>query len=117
MLNLDQVTPADVDHIASLSNLEYLELGDCSNSSGFLLKSITRLKKLKSLRIEKTLLGNNLGELRWLSCLESLELIDVQLREGFGDGLVKMQTLKKLLIIPIYKDEASFSCCHVVTRS
>ena len=37
--------------------------------------------------------------------LQNLELIDVQLSEGFGDGLVKMQALKKLLVIPVYKDE------------
>ena len=34
-----------------------------------------------------------------------MELIDVQLKEGFGEGLVKMQSLKKLLVIPVYKDE------------
>ena len=39
--------------------------------------------------------------------LENLELIDVQLKEGFGEGLVKMQSLKKLLVIPVYKDEVS----------
>ena len=37
--------------------------------------------------------------------LQNLELIDVQLSEGFGNGLVKMQALKKLLVIPVYKDE------------
>ena len=41
--------------------------------------------------------------------LENLELIDVQLREGFGEGLVKMQSLKKLLVIPVYKDEVRYA--------
>ena len=31
----------------------------------------------------------------------------MQLKEGFGEGLVKMQSLKKLLVIPVYKDEVS----------
>lgn len=102
------ITPEDALHIASLTNLTHLELGDCTkfgDSPSALFQSLGALKFLRSLRLEKSVLGIHLGELRWNTNLENLELIDVQLKEGFGDGLVRLQTLKKLLLIPIYKDE------------
>ncbi|TRY71707.1 hypothetical protein TCAL_04757 [Tigriopus californicus] len=104
------ITPGDVVHIASLTNLTHLELGDCTkfgDSPSALFQSLGALKQLKSLRLEKSVLGIHLGELRWNTNLENLELINVQLKEGFGDGLVRLQSLKKLLLIPIYKDEVA----------
>ena len=97
-----------MDHLTKLSNLTHLELGDCTGVPGDLLQSLsTSLDRLVSLRVERAphLAAENLGELRLLRGLQNLELIDVQLKEGFGEGLVKMQALKKLLLIPVYKDE------------
>lgn len=114
LLSLDRLTPPDLEHISSLSNLEHLELGDCAdlslNSSSTFLNKFASLKSLSSLRLEGAHLGNNLGDLRWLTKLEVLELIDVHLKEGFGDGLVKLQTIKYLLLIPDYKDEVIIMC-------
>eukprot|EP00095_Tigriopus_kingsejongensis_P000598 maker-scaffold95_size379157-snap-gene-2.34 protein:Tk00598 transcript:maker-scaffold95_size379157-snap-gene-2.34-mRNA-1 annotation:"f-box lrr-repeat protein 7" len=100
----------DVAPITSLTNLTHLELGDCSplgDSPSGLFQSISSLKKLKGLRLERSVLGIHLGELRWNTSLENLELIDVQLKAGFGDGLVRLQALKKLLLIPDYQDEVA----------
>jgi hypothetical protein len=107
LLGLDEITCSDVDHLTSLINLRHLELGDCNLAPPSLLQSLSGLKLLTKLRIERIHLGINLSELRWLHSLHSLELIDVQLKEGFGDGLVKMLSLNKLLIIPVYKDEVN----------
>lgn len=108
LISLERLSLSDLEHISVLSNLEHLELGDCAdlslNNSTFLNK-FAALKSLRSLRLEGAHLGNNLGDLRWLTKLEVLELIDVHLKEGFGDGLVKLQTVKHLLMIPVYKDE------------
>jgi hypothetical protein len=105
ILGLETVTAADLESFASLSALEHLELGNCSSAPVNLFQSVTALTKLRSLRLEGGLVGMNLGELRWLSNLEKLELIDVHLKEGFGDGLIRLQTLKKLLLIPYYTEE------------
>ena len=97
-------------HLTKLSNLTHLELGDCTGlvPSGDLLQTLgASLERLVHLRVERAphLAAEDLGELRLLRGLQNLELIDVQLKEGFGEGLVKMQALKKLLLIPVYKDE------------
>ena len=110
LLGLEDVKASDVDHLTKLSNLTHLELGDCTGlvPSGNLLQSLSAsLERLVHLRVERAphLAAEDLGELRLLRGLQHLELIDVQLREGFGEGLVKMQALKKLLLIPVYKDE------------
>ena len=93
-----------------LHNLENLELGDCGGadkSAPNFFQSLSALRLLTSLRLEGGLVGLNIGDLRWLSQLQKLELIDVHLKEGFGDGLVRIQTVKKLLLIPSYKDEVA----------
>ena len=109
LLGLEDVKASDVGHLTKLSNLTHLELGDCTGVPGDLLQSLSAsLERLVHLRVERAphlATAENLGELRLLRGLQNLELIDVQLKEGFGEGLVKMQALKKLLLIPVYKDE------------
>lgn len=106
MLNIDTLSAAALDSVASLSNLLHLELGDCSSCPpDQLFQSLAALKSLRGLRLEGGHVGLRLGELRWAAALQKLELVDVHLREGFGDGLVRLQMLKKLLLIPFYKDE------------
>ena len=93
--------------ISLFSNLQHLQLGDCSKVPDDFFHSIASLTMLSYIRLEKCSVGSSMAEFRWLGSLEKLELIDAQLREGFGDGLVKMQNLKKLLLIPSYTDEVT----------
>ncbi len=109
MLNLDSLSSSDVDALTSLSALSDLSLGDCSEAPQNLFQAVTALTALRTLRLEKARVGINLGELRWLGLLHRLELVDAQLKEGFGDGLVRLASLKQLLVIPAYKDEVSRS--------
>ena len=70
LLGLDDVKASDVDHLTRLSNLTHLELGDCTSVPEDLLKSLTSLKSLVNLRIERAPhLGENLGELRLLQVI------------------------------------------------
>ena len=70
LLGLEDVKASDVDHLTKLSNLTHLELGDCSSVPEDLLNSLTSLKSLVNLRIERAPhLGVNLGELRLLQVL------------------------------------------------
>ena len=45
-----------------------------------------------------------------VSRLENLELIDFELKVGFGKNFLRIQTLKKILLIPVYKDEVRTKC-------
>ena len=110
------MSPSDLLVISSFSNLEHLELGDCitaakANEGGAtnldLFQAISGLAKLRKLRLERCRVASDLGELRWLSQLEQLELVDVELREGFGQAGMRQlpPAIRKLLIIPVYKDE------------
>lgn len=121
---------SDLAVLPTLTRLSILELGDCSTvPTDDLLRAATSLSELTSLRLERARgVGAALGELRFLAALEKLELVDVALREGFGDGLVKLVSLRRVLLIPQYKDEVSnqniseisfrklFSRCFLTSR-
>jgi len=105
---LESFTAQDVEALSGLATLESLELGDCSSAPDDLFQSITALTNLKSLRLERPKDVNSaISELRWLGHLEALELVDAVLREGFGEGLGRVATLKRILLIPQYKDEVA----------
>ena len=57
---------------------------------------------ISRLRLEQGTIG---GEIGGLSRLEHLELIDFELKIGFSEGFAKLKLLKKILLIPNYKDE------------
>ena len=70
MLGLEDVKASDVDNLTKLANLTHLELGDCTSDPEDLLQSLTSLKSLVNLRVERAPhLGVNLGELRLLQVL------------------------------------------------
>ncbi len=76
-----------------------------------LFRACSGLNGLTSLRLEraKGVGGDELTQLSKVKGLEKLELVDVVLKEGFGGGLVKLTTLRRMLLIPLYKDEASWT--------
>ena len=55
--------------------------------------------------MERGRIGPEIGVLENLENLQNLELIDFELRVGFGQGFVKLKNLKKILLIPSYKEE------------
>jgi len=52
--------------------------------------------------LERGRIGDDVGA---IENLENLELIDFELKIGFGAGFVKLKMLKKVLLIPTYKEE------------
>ena len=52
--------------------------------------------------MERGRIGEDVGA---IENLENLELIDFELKIGFGAGFVKLKMLKKVLLIPTYKEE------------
>ncbi len=108
LLGVENLISEELSTLSTLKKLTSLELGDCAKMTEEVINAATSLQDLKSLRLEKAHgVGTVLGELRFLQ-LEKLELVDVVLKEGFGDGLVKLKSLKKVLLIPQYKDEVRF---------
>ena len=89
--------------------LQSLELGNCDKiDPSPLFDSLKSLKNLKYLRLEKGKFDVSIGEMKTLTHLRVLELIDFEMVQGFGKGLVELQNIRKLLLIPTYTDEVSF---------
>ena len=57
--------------------------------------------------MEKGKFNASIGELKHLTKLQDLELIDFEMVQGFGNGLVQLQNIRKMLLIPLYKDEVT----------
>ena len=93
---------------------QVLELGDCgqmqAGGSNLFGKLIPLSGRLKHLRLERANIGSDIGTLEHFEKLISLELIDVDLKGGFGQGFIKLRKLNKLMLIPSYRDEVR-NCC------
>lgn len=94
-----------------MTNLTYLELGDCQK--GFPFAKLLNIKGLKHLRLEKGDVSRSIGALEMLEHFEEMELIDVELRPGFGEGFIRMRKLRKLLLIPAYREEVILTYIYV----
>ena len=68
---------------------------------------IVKTHHLFRLRLERGRIGEEIGVLEKLENLQNLELIDFELKVGFGQGFIKLKSLKKILLIPTYKEEVS----------
>ena len=94
--------------ICQLGMLQSLELGNCDKiEPSSLFDTLKSLKSLKYLRLEKGKFDVSIGEMKNLTHLRVLELIDFEMVQGFGKGLVELQNIRKLLLIPTYTDEVS----------
>jgi hypothetical protein len=122
-LSLLSVSPEiDSNHleiISKLHQLESLELGNCKTYSksqfqGMPFSKLAALHKLNHLRIEKGDIGSEIGALESLRSFRSLELVNVELKEGFSDGLIRLKNLKSFLLIPSYKGESAAVNSEVV---
>ena len=97
------LTEADYDSIGILSNLEQIELGDCTFAPITLFKTLSDLSKLSRIRLEKGTVSENISKLERGDNLRQLELIDFHVEKGFKEGLKGLDNIRKLLIIPNYK--------------
>ena len=89
------------------TTFQVLELGDCTllQGGGLFSKLIPLSGHLKELRLERSIIGSDIGTLEHFDKLVSLELIDVELKAGFGQGFIKLRKISKLMLIPTYRDE------------
>ena len=106
LLSLQSLQMEHLQTIGQLKTLQSLELGNCDHiEPDSLFSSIQTFTHLKYLRLERGKFNDSIGELCNLNKLQTLELIDFEMVQGFGTGLVQLQKLRKFLLIPIYKDE------------
>ncbi|PSN55005.1 hypothetical protein C0J52_02318 [Blattella germanica] len=101
------------DVIGSLENLETLELGECCElPEEFGPETLTRLKKLERLRLEKVQ-GKDcptlsiLSGIAALSNLTHLELVNFDVKPGFDKELARCTNIRRLLMIPTYVTQSA----------
>lgn len=94
--------------IQSLHALRSLELGECSEFLNTFGSSVLiELKNLERLRLEKIqgscCNADLLASISKLEKLTDLELINIDVTDGFEDSLPKCQNIKRLMIVPVYQ--------------
>jgi len=114
LLTVTGLTEADYDCIGTLNNLEQVELGDCTDAPVTLFKTLSDLSNLTRIRLEKGTVTDNIAKLQRSDNLRYLEMIDFHVRPGFKEGLKGMNNVRKLLIIPTYKDEVASSNTQIL---
>lgn len=98
--------------IAELTNLESLDLGECTDfPKNFGSEILIKLKNLERLRLEK---GQGtchtfeiLEAVKDMTRLDQLELVNFDIKAGFDRALGVCQNIKKLLIIPTYISQSA----------
>lgn len=101
-----------IDVIKSLTKLQSLQLGECSDfSDKFGTTVLMKLKNLERLRLEKGQDNCNIFDiLKGISKLENLvelELVNFDVKSGFDKNLANCKNLKRLLIIPTYVSQSA----------
>jgi hypothetical protein len=101
-----------------LKNLETLELGECCDfPPEFGPESLSRLKKLERLRLEKGQ-GKDcptfsiLAGIAALPKLTHLELVNFDVKPGFDKALAQCTNIRRLLIIPTYVTQVGTIACR-----
>ncbi|XP_065212882.1 uncharacterized protein LOC135840319 isoform X2 [Planococcus citri] len=97
--------------ISEASNLVTLELGDCSDLPSSFGTEIGKLTKLEKLRLEKL---DNLAPnyelltiVNGMETLKSLELINVEIKDGFDEVMARCNNIENFLIIPLYISQSA----------
>ncbi|XP_012256554.2 titin homolog [Athalia rosae] len=103
-----------IDVIESLTNLETLELGECSDfPEKFGTVVLLKLQKLERLRLEKgqgsCCTFDILDGVSKLDQLIQLELVNFDVKNGFDKYLANCKNIKRLLIIPTYISQSATS--------
>ncbi|KAG8332481.1 hypothetical protein J6590_022694 [Homalodisca vitripennis] len=98
--------------VGKMTQLESLELGDMINvTETHVIQGFSQLTKLKRLRLEK---GQQdcptnaiIHTISKLPCLNHLELINFDIKEGFDASLNKCSNISKLLLVPTYTSQVT----------
>ncbi|XP_015587032.1 uncharacterized protein LOC107263886 isoform X2 [Cephus cinctus] len=103
-----------IEILESLTNLETLELGECSDfPEKFGTAILTKLHKLERLRLEKgqgsCCTFDILEGISRLPTLIQLELVNFDVKNGFDKCLANCKNIKRLLIIPTYISQSATS--------
>ncbi|XP_044749294.1 uncharacterized protein LOC123310003 isoform X2 [Coccinella septempunctata] len=98
--------------IAELTNLESLDLGECTDfPENFGKDILSKLGKLEKLRLEKGQGNCHTFEIfeavKDMDQLEQLELVNFDIKAGFDKALGACKNIKKLLIIPTYISQSA----------
>jgi len=106
LLSLKTISVDNLMAITQLTALKHLELGNCDllEPQNLFLR-LSELSNLKYLRLERGKFNECMGVLSGLKSLTDLELIDFEMMHGCGQGLISLQGIRKLLLIPTYKDD------------
>ncbi|XP_060530269.1 uncharacterized protein LOC132704344 [Cylas formicarius] len=102
----------DVNVIAELTELESLDLGECTDfPKNFGQDVISKLEHLEKLRLEKGQGNCHTFEIfdavRKMKKLEQLELVNFDVKTGFDKALGGCHNIKKLMIIPTYISQSA----------
>ncbi|KAL0120166.1 hypothetical protein PUN28_008074 [Cardiocondyla obscurior] len=103
-----------IEVIQTLTNLETLELGECSDfSDKFGTTVLIKLNKLERLRLEKgqgsCCTFDILEGVSKLENLSQMELVNFDVKNGFDKCLAICKNIKRLLIIPTYISQSATS--------
>ncbi|XP_011635618.1 uncharacterized protein LOC105426197 isoform X1 [Pogonomyrmex barbatus] len=103
-----------IDIIQTLTNLETLELGECSDfPDKFGTTVLIKLNKLERLRLEKgqgsCCTFDILEGVSKLQNLSQMELVNFDVKNGFDKCLANCKNIKRLLIIPTYISQSATS--------
>ncbi|XP_025990506.1 uncharacterized protein LOC105195806 isoform X2 [Solenopsis invicta] len=103
-----------IEVVQALTNLETLELGECSDfPDKFGTTVLINLKKLERLRLEKgqgsCCTFDILEGVSQLENLSQMELVNFDVKNGFDKCLANCKNIKRLLIIPTYISQSATS--------
>ncbi|XP_012278875.1 uncharacterized protein LOC105698850 isoform X2 [Orussus abietinus] len=103
-----------IEILQMLTNLETLELGECSDfPDKFGTSILIKLPKLERLRLEKgqgtCCTFDILEGVSKLENLNQLELVNFDVKNGFDKCLANCKNIKRLLIIPTYISQSATS--------
>lgn len=112
LTSIKELHKLNVEVVGELTNLESLDLGECSDfPENFGTDIISKLTKLEKLRLEKgqgtCCTFNILDAVSKIPCLEQLELVNFDVKSGFDRALGACTNIKKLLIIPTYISQSA----------
>ncbi|XP_041974702.1 uncharacterized protein LOC121729980 [Aricia agestis] len=96
--------------VGQLERLESLELGECSFGGDF-APALSRLHRLRRVRLERGVphaaAPALLRALADLPALDTLELVNFDVKVGFDDALAECKNIQRLLIIPTYVSQSA----------
>lgn len=104
--------------LADMPQLEWLELGECTNfTNEFVKNALSKLVLLKHLRLEmvtEVIANDVINTIATLSHLNTLELINFDVKLGFEEAFCKCKNLRSVLIIPTYIKQSAVTVQRMV---